>query len=114
MSFDLNDLDEHLFNYGDLNDEHKKAAKEFLRLLDQHNDPLIVAELIKKNFGLKPKPQVKPEESLFVQACAKSGQYVNIQGHVEDDGVLYPVCSITDDIRKLDKLFGIIKDFEVK
>ena len=29
MSFDLNDLDEHLFNYGDLNDEHKKAAKEF-------------------------------------------------------------------------------------
>lgn len=113
MSFDLGNLDETLFNYDDLNDDHKKAATEFLRLLDQHNDPLIVSELIKKNFDLKPKPKVKPDHSLFVQACQKSGQYVNIQGYVEDDGVLYPICTITDDIRKLDKLFGVIKEFDV-
>lgn len=113
MSFDLNNLDEHVFNYDDLNDEHKKAAIEFLSLLEKHKDPLIVTEMVKKQFNLTPKPKFKPDDSLFVQACIKSGTYVNIQGHVEDDGVLYPVCSITDDIRKLDKLFGIIKDFEV-
>jgi hypothetical protein len=113
MSFDLGNLDENLFNYDDVNDEHKKAATEFLRLLEQHKDPLIVSELIKKNFKLTPMPKYSPEESLFVQACAKAGQYVNIQGYVEDNNKLYPVCTITDDIRKLDKLFGIIKDFEI-
>ena len=113
MSFDLNNLDEEVFNYDDLNDQHKKAAVEFLSLLDKHKDPLIVAEIVKKQFDLDPKPKFKPDDSLFVQACIKAGTYVNIQGHVEDDGVLYPVCSITDDIRKLDKLFGEIKNFEV-
>lgn len=114
MSFDLNNLDEHVFNYDNLNDQHKEAAAEFLSLLEKHKDPLIVAEIIKKQFELVQKPKFKPDDSLFVQACAKSGMYVNIQGHVEDDGVLYPVCSITDDIRKLDKLFGIIKEFDIE
>jgi len=114
MSFNLNNLSEEMFNYDDLNDEHKKAAVEVLRLMQQHGDPLIVNEIVKKNFSLNPMPKASPSDSLFVQACKESGQYVNIQGHVEDDGVLYPVCSITDDIRKLDKLFGVIKDFKVE
>ena len=114
MSFNLNNLSEELFNYDNLNDEHKKAAVEILRLMQQHGDPLIVNELVKKNFALDPMRKINPEESLFVKACKEGGQYVNIQGHVEDNGVLYPVCSITDDIRKLDQLFGVIKDFKVE
>ena len=61
MSFDLNNLDDHLFNYDNLNDDHKLAAIEVLDLLDKHQDPLIVAELIKKQFELTPKPKFKPQ-----------------------------------------------------
>ena len=46
MSFDLNNLSEEMFNYDDLNDEHKKAAVEVLRLMQQHGDPLIVNEIV--------------------------------------------------------------------
>lgn len=96
-------LDEATFNYGELNDNHKDAAKEILNLLQEYKDPLVVEEMIKKYFELTPKPKYDHSQSPFLKACADVGLPANLQGWVEDDGTLYPLFVMSGDIRLLDK-----------
>lgn len=97
-------LDEQTFNYNDLNNNHKDAAKEILNLLQEYKDPLIVEEMIKKQFELNPKPKYDHSDSLFLKTCEKTGLPANLQGWVDDNGTLYPMYFISAEIRELDKL----------
>lgn len=106
-------LAEEQFNYGDLNDSHKSAAQEILNLLNLYKDPLIVQEMIKKNFELNPKPKYDHSTSPFLAACNEINLPTNIQGWVDDNGTLYPLFFISADVRELDKLFfTIIKNVQ--
>ena len=102
-------LDEPTFNYGELNDNHKDAAKEILNLIQEYKDPLVVEEMIKKHFELAPKPKYDHSQSPFLAACEKINLPANIQGWVDDNGTLYPLFVLSGDIRMLDKLVYIIQ-----
>ena len=102
-------LAEEQFNYGELNDQHKKAAQEVLNLLEIHKDPLIVKELVTKHFQLVPKPKHDHSTSPFLAACEKTNMPANLQGWVEENGTLYPLFVFSGDIREFDKLFYAIK-----
>lgn len=99
------------FNYGDITDEHKQAAKEIANLMEGMNQPMM-AELIRERFQIKPIPKYDFTQHPFVKACEQADLFCAVQGHIRDgSGKLeYPVISISDDVRKFEKLFQIILD----
>lgn len=99
-------VDEEVFNYGELNEDHKKAAIEILNLLQTIKDPDIVSELIKEHFALTTKPKYDHSNSPFLKICEEINLPCNIQGWVEDNGVMYPLFILSGDIRKLDELIA--------
>lgn len=101
------------FDYGSLNEDHKKAASEIARLLEDNGNEMI-AELIKSKFQLTEPVRKKPEESIFVRACLENNIHCSIQGWVAHgigpDAVHYPLISISEDVRVLDKLVTFIRN----
>lgn len=98
-----------VFNYGDIKKEHRDAAVEIAQLLDQMNLPM-AAELIKEKFKLVEKEKYAIDDHEFVQACKHAEIFVNIQGHLTDNGIEYPVIMLADDFRKFSNLYNIIKN----
>lgn len=97
------------FNYGDITDEHKQAAKEIADLMEGMNQPMM-AELIRERFQITPIPKYDFLQHPFVKACEKANLFCAVQGHVKDGSgkIEYPVISISDDVRKFEDLFQII------
>ena len=108
MSEAMNKMDPN-FNYGDITDEHKHAAKEIANLMEGMNQPMM-AELIRERFQITPIPKYDFTQHPFVKACEKANLFCAVQGHVKDGSgkMEYPVISISDDVRKFEDLFQII------
>jgi hypothetical protein len=98
---------EPVFDYGSLKKEHKETAAEIAKILNQSGQTLL-ADLIKEKFELVEKPSYDWENSPFVLAAIEAGLYCNCQGTVVDNGVNYQIVSITDDIRRLEKIIPVI------
>lgn len=96
-----------VFDYGSLKQEHKDTAEEIAKILNQAGQS-VMAELIKEKFELVEKPTYDWENSPFTLAAIEAGLFCNCQGHVVDNGVNYQIVSITDDIRRLEKIVPII------
>jgi hypothetical protein len=91
-----------LFNYDTINESHKEAAEEIFDLLSSSGQP-VLAELVKTKFRLLPKNRFDMNNTEFITRCKDSQIFAALQGWITEDGVDYPVVSITEDIRKLEE-----------
>ena len=98
------------FDYGSIKKEHLEAATEILRVLKEELRVSDLAlEYIKLKFQIKEIPTYNIEDSKLYKAAKKANLYLPIVGHIVEGTGLeskkYPVIGISEDIRKLDKLF---------
>lgn len=102
-----------VFDYGSLNDDHKKAAEEIASLAEQHGMSMF-ADLVKTRFQVKEIPKYDISQSEFVKYCDKAGLHLGIQGFIREGGepdiIQYPLMTLCDDVRKLEKLVEVIKE----
>lgn len=103
----------HVFDYGAINDDHKKAAEEIAKFIkDQGHASL--SDLILQRFNIREVPYYDITQSKFYQECQKAGIFVATQGFIQEgtglDAIQYPLCVISGDIRRLDKFIDSIKD----
>jgi len=92
----------YLFDYNNINEDHKSAAEECAKLIEQGNPSL--ASIIRERFKIVEPKRLPLEESEFYKAATKSGLGVAQQGYmVGPDGVQIPLVSVCADITQLDK-----------
>ena len=103
----------HVFNYGEITEEHKDAAKEIAGIVESFGNPML-SELIKQKFKVTEIPRYDLKDSKFAQACIQANVFPSVQGYVQEGTDLnkteYPLIGISEDVRKLEKLFEIIKN----
>lgn len=113
MSEAIQSKTKHMFNYGDLNDHHKEAAEEIANLVAGAGNEML-SELIKQRFKVVSIPRYDIKESKFAQACIESGIFPSVQGYLQEgdglDKFEYPLVGVTEDVRKLEKLYEYIKN----
>lgn len=92
------------FHYAELTELHKKIAEEIANLAKDRGHKEFY-EFLLKQFQIVEPAQYNVEDSSFVKHAVEAGIYVNIQGWVIDpnDDVHYPIVSLSEDIRKLNK-----------
>jgi predicted house-cleaning noncanonical NTP pyrophosphatase (MazG superfamily) len=102
-----------LFDYGSINDEHKKVAEEICKFLRDSNLKEI-ADVISQRFQLVQIPEYDMTQSKFFKECNKVGIFVACQGFLQEgtgtDAMKYPMVNISGDIRKMDQLIDSIKN----
>jgi hypothetical protein len=99
---------DNVFDYNSITDEHKRAVKEVLSVLEKFGYDM-VADMIKMQFGIVARPRYDLKDSEFIKACQKANILTITQGYVIDNNVEYPVVFIQDDIRKLNEFIEKIK-----
>lgn len=108
----MTQIDEHVFSYGILSDDHVAAAKEIANVIEQYGHPDL-AEVIRTRFKIKQIPTFDIEQTKFHQYALQSQLPYSIQGMVREGfdttAINYPVVSITGDIRKFEKLVNNIQ-----
>lgn len=103
-----------LFDYGSITEQHKEAIQEVVDLAKQSGND-VFAELVKHKFQLVEPVRVDHRDTEFYKACASNDIHVWTMGYVQDGGgndpsiPYYPVVSITEDIRKIEKLVQSLK-----
>lgn len=101
------------FDYGNITFEHKEAVQEIVGLLKSmgHQE---VAEIINARFKIVEPKRYDMNSSPFVQACMANHMYCGVQGYIQHgtdiDAVHYPLISMSEDIRKFEKLYEYIKN----
>lgn len=102
-----------VFNYGDISEQHKEAAVEIAGLIANSGNPML-AELVKQRFKIVQVPRYDINQSPFIEACKSAGVFPAVQGYVQEgvdvDKMEYPLISICEDVRKLEKLVEAIKN----
>jgi carbonic anhydrase len=99
------------FHYAELTDLHKKIAEEIANLAKDAGHEEFYKFIIKQ-FQIEEPIKYNLEESVFVEHAVDAGLYVNIQGWIIDpnDGVHYPIVSMSEDIRKLNAFTSSLID----
>ena len=102
-----------VFNYGDITEQHKEAAMEIASLIANSGNEML-AELVKQRFKVVEIPRYDINLSPFIDACKEAGVFAAVQGYLQEGSDLekieYPLVSICEDIRKLEKLIPAIKN----
>lgn len=103
-----------LFDYGSVTEEHKKAVLEVMNLAKEHGNDMF-AEYLKHKFQIEEPLRVDYKESEFAKACEQNDIKLWLMGWVQDGGAAagsphYPVLSITEDIRKIEKLIETFRN----
>ena len=96
------------FNYGNLTQDHKDAAEEICKILENSNQTSL-SDLIKEKFEIKPKNRFDPKDSEFIKFAEKYRIGFGIVGFVADGNQEWPIIGFSEDIRKLDIMFNEIK-----
>jgi hypothetical protein len=99
---------DHVFDYNSITDEHKKAVKEVLSILEKFGYDM-VSDMIKLQFGIIQRPKYDLATSEFVKCCERANILTITQGYIIDNNVEYPVVFIQDDIRKLNDFIEKVK-----
>lgn len=100
-----------MFDYGSISDEQKKALNECANFLStKHPD---IAQTIRNKFYLVEPKKVKLETSNFLQLCKAANINYSLQGFTltrdeKEEEIQYPIVSITEDIRELERLLLFI------
>lgn len=98
-----------VFDYRNITEEHKKVAEEIANILSDIGQPML-AELVKVKFQVVDRPKYKLDDSPFIDFCKKAGLHFTIQGYTIENGVEYPLVTLCEDIRKLNKLHEVMKN----
>jgi len=103
---------QHNFDFGNIQKEHKDAANEIILLLKNMGVNELVCELIKQKFNIIDIPTYDVKTSVFGNFCKEKNIFVATQGWIVEGVDLqakkYPICSVNEDIRKLDDLASYI------
>jgi hypothetical protein len=101
------------FDYGSITVEHKSAIIEVVGLLKsmgQHD----IAKMVNTRFKIQEPNRYDLTQSPFVQACTATNIYCAVQGHIQSgtdlDAMHYPLVTMSEDIRKFEKLYEFIKN----
>lgn len=101
-----------IFDYGSLNDDHRAAAQEIVEILQSMGNDH-VAHAISHRFKLKEPNRMDHTKTKIFEACQTADIFLGLQGflvdHSDPDKTEYPIVSISEDIRKLETLYNIIK-----
>lgn len=102
-----------VFDYGSINNDHREAAVEIIGLLRQMGNEL-PAKIIAERFKLEEPKRFDFTTTKFAKACQEANVFLGVQGFLinQDDPekTEYPIVSISEDIRKLETLYYIIRD----
>ena len=99
------------FDYGAIKDEHRAVAEEISKVcLELGYDEL--AALIAKKFEVVVRPVFDIRTTKIFEACQKANIYMTTNGLMSDGDMDYPIIGICDDIRKVERLYHIIKRTE--
>jgi hypothetical protein len=104
-----------VFDYGGINEHHVEAAIEIISILRQMGNEL-PAKIISERFKLEEPKRFDFTQTKFFKACQEANVFLGMQGfvvnHDDPEKTEYPIVSISEDIRKLETLYYIIKDNE--
>jgi len=99
------------YDYGSISQEDKALVKEITILLEKENQNAL-AEQLKLTFGLKDVEKYNIDNSPFYQICKELNLPLQSQGtiKVSENGkvIEYPMVSICDDIRRLNKIIEYV------
>jgi len=98
-------LPEDFFDYNEITDEHREAAEEILKYLDERDGvPYHLSNRLRVKFGLKEAEKHDSKKSKFYQLAQQYGIYCVENGSMTDeDGSLVPMMRIESDIHRLDE-----------
>jgi thymidylate synthase ThyX len=101
--------DEIVFNYGEINNDHKDAVAEVMNILRtmQLDD---IAEMLKYKFKIEELPIFDPTKTRFWQLAKKYGINIASGGYTLENGVKYPYCTLDADIRVLEDFVDKIRE----
>ena len=97
-----------LFDYNSITDDHKAAAEECARLLEQSNPSF--ASIIRERFKIEEPKRLPIETSQFYKLANDFGLFPATQGYmVGADGVQIPMVAVCGDITKFDAFLEYYK-----
>lgn len=91
-------------DYVNITEEQKVAVKECAKILKEMNLDAAAEEVLLR-IGIEVPPEYDIKQSEVVTFLKENGLGVNIQGHILDEGIRYPLISIFADIRQLEETF---------
>ena len=104
-----------LFDYGAIKEEHKQAVVEVMELARNSGNE-VFAEFLKHKFKIEEPNKIDYKLSEFYRLCEQNNIKVWLMGHQQEGpeanpgAPLWPVLSITEDIRVIEKLIESIKN----
>jgi hypothetical protein len=105
------------YDYGNITKDDKALVKEIIKMLEKENQ-YGLSEQLKLTFGLKDITRYEIEKSVFYNLCKENNIALQKQGDIKvsENGIHteYPIVSICEDIRRLDKFIeNIFKKYGV-
>lgn len=101
--------DQIVFDYGDINQDHKDAVIEVINLLRQMGQP-DTAEMLKYKFKIEELPTFDPTKTRFWQLAKKNNINIASGGFTVENGTKYPYCTVDADIRVLEEFVDKIRE----
>lgn len=99
---------EPFFDYGSVTDEHRVVANACAVICEECGVPDL-AKIIKQRFNIEEPPTYDLFESPFYKAAKEHNISVTAGGFVMEDGMKYPYCNVSADIRILEKFYENLK-----
>lgn len=93
---------EPFFDYGSVNDIHKAAANACAVICEESGVPEL-STIIKQRFQIEESPTYDLHNSKFYKLATDNGISVTAGGFVMENGMKYPYCNVSGDIRILEK-----------
>ena len=109
-----------VFDYGNIKPEHQALVRDILQRIDNNKQPEDIKNDLSVLFKLQGENEFDLEKSTFIKYAKRVNLGPAKQGHItvkegKDVPINYPIISVCDDIRKLDKLVEeIMKDVMLK
>lgn len=109
-------LPEDFFDYNEITDEHKEAAAEVLKYLDERGAvPDYLSSRLRVKFGIKEARKVNVNNSKVYNLAREFGIYCKENGYMTDeDGSQIPMLQLEADMHRLDEFleYAIIMSTE--
>lgn len=90
------------FDYGVINDRDKQVVEEVIKHLHLKDDLQI--KQLREKFKIEDCIEMPYEKSIFYTTCKEQNIFISYQGCIKENNIKYPIFSICEDSRKLDKL----------
>jgi len=99
---------EPFFDYGSVNDTHKEAAKACAVICEECGIPEI-GQIIKQRFAIEEPPTYDLHASEFYKVATENKISVTAGGYIMENGMKYPYCNVSADIRTLEKFLETLR-----